>query len=77
MIFSGRLSLELCENEHAEGNQKNPQDFGHKKKIHLHPTLAAGLMEKRRHFLLHTWHYTKRSARTALPLDSQGVLKHV
>lgn len=24
------------------------QDFGHKKKIHLHPTLAAGLMEKRR-----------------------------
>lgn len=48
LIFSGRLSLELCENEHVEGNQKKTQDFGHKKKIHLHPTLAAGLMEKRR-----------------------------
>lgn len=79
LIFSGRLSLELCENEHVEGNQKKPQDFGHKKKIHLHPTLAAGLMEKKkiRHFLLHTWHYTKLCVRTALPLDSQRVLKYV
>lgn len=59
--------------------EKKPQDFGHKKKIHLHPTLAAGLMEKKktRHFLLHTWHYIKRCVRTALPLDSQGVLKYV
>lgn len=56
--------------------EKSP-GFWSQEKIHLHPTLAAGLMEKRRHFLLHTWHYAKRCARAALPLDSQGVLKYV
>lgn len=33
--------------------------------------------KKIRHFLLHTWHYTKLCVRTALPLDSQRVLKYV
>lgn len=33
--------------------------------------------KKTRHFLLHTWHYTKCCVRTVLPLDSQGVLKYV
>lgn len=61
-------------------NRNKTQDFGHKKKIHLHIALAAGLMEKRRQdtsWCTHGTTYAKRYVGTALPLDSKGVLKYV
>lgn len=82
MVFSSRLILELCENEHAKEKQekKTQRDFHHKKKIHLHLALAAGLMEKRRQDTSRCTHgttYVKCYVRTALPLDFPGVLKEI
>lgn len=79
MVFSGRLSLELCENEHTEGNQKKAPGFWSQEKDSSPSNISSRTdgKKKTRHFLLHTWHYTKRCVRTALPLDSQGVLKYV
>jgi len=61
-------------------NKKTPEFWSQEKYSSLSGISSSRTdgKKKTRHFLVHTWHYIRRMlCSTALPLDSQGVLKYI